>query len=103
MTDNSTPTHEQIARRAFEIFTERGQPEGRDLEHWLEAESQLSAAGQKNAAGQTANQSTGNTKTDTQTQTAATAPNPNRATQPAPTSNGRAQGNGRTARVAARK
>jgi hypothetical protein len=47
MTDSSsTPTHEQITRRAYEIFIERGQPEGRDLDHWLEAEKQLRAAGQ---------------------------------------------------------
>lgn len=42
----STPTHEQIAARAYEIFIERGRPQGRDLDHWLEAEAQLRAAGQ---------------------------------------------------------
>jgi hypothetical protein len=42
---SSTPTHEQIAARAYEIFVERGQPQGRDLDHWLEAEAQLCAAG----------------------------------------------------------
>jgi hypothetical protein len=42
---NPTPTHEQIARRAYEIFIERGQPEGHDLDHWLEAEAQLCASG----------------------------------------------------------
>jgi hypothetical protein len=36
-----TPTHDQIAQRAYEIFVERGRPEGRDQEHWLLAESQL--------------------------------------------------------------
>ena len=41
---NATPTHEQITRRAYEIYVERGRPEGQDLEHWLEAESQLSSA-----------------------------------------------------------
>ena len=44
--ENSTPTHEQIAARAYEIFIERGQPQGRDLDHWLEAETQLRAAAQ---------------------------------------------------------
>lgn len=34
-------THDQIAQRAYEIFVERGRPEGRDLEHWLLAETQL--------------------------------------------------------------
>jgi len=86
MTDsNSAPTQEQIARRAYEIFIERGQPEGRDLEHWLEAERQLHAAGQTKSAPQMA--------------TTASV----RATQPAAPSNGRTQGNGRTQRAPARK
>jgi hypothetical protein len=84
---NSTPSQEQIARRAYEIFIERGQPEGRDLEHWLEAERQLRAAGQ----GKTAAQPVSAT------------PSPIRATQPASPSNGRSQGNGRTQRATARK
>jgi hypothetical protein len=37
-------SHEQISQRAYEIFVQRGCPEGRDLEHWLEAEAQLSGA-----------------------------------------------------------
>lgn len=49
MTDSNTPTHEQISRRAYEIFIERGQPAGQDLAHWLEAEKQLRAAGQSKA------------------------------------------------------
>jgi hypothetical protein len=91
MTDsNSTPTQEQIARRAYEIFTERGQPEGCDLEHWLEAEKQLRTAGQAKSTAQTS-----------ASQTATTAPM--RAMQPAAPSNGRSQGNGRTPRAVARK
>lgn len=50
---SSTPTHEQITRRAYEIFIERGQPEGHDLDHWLEAEAQLRAAIQTNGDAQT--------------------------------------------------
>lgn len=34
-------TNEQIAKRAFEIWNERGQPLGCDLDHWLEAEREL--------------------------------------------------------------
>jgi hypothetical protein len=85
MTDSSsTPTHEQISRRAYEIFIERGQPANQDLAHWLEAEKQLRAAGQPKATAQTAD-------------------SPIRAIQPA-TSNGKTQGNGRTqARAGARK
>jgi hypothetical protein len=85
MTDsNSTPTHEQIARRAYEIFIERGQPAGQDLEHWLEAEKQLRAAGQPSNTAQLSSP-------------------PVRATQPASSSNGRSQGNGKTQRATARK
>jgi hypothetical protein len=35
-------THEQIAALAHEIWQERGQPEGSDIDIWLEAERQLS-------------------------------------------------------------
>jgi len=30
---------EAIARKAYEIFEERGREHGRDFEHWLEAEA----------------------------------------------------------------
>jgi hypothetical protein len=91
MTDSSsTPTQEQIARRAYEIFMERGQPDGRDLEHWLEAERQLRAAGQSKSQAPLA-------------ATATTTNPPIRATQPAASSSTRS-GNGRaTSRPAARK
>ena len=35
------PTQQDISRRAREIWESHGSPEGRDLEIWLEAESQL--------------------------------------------------------------
>jgi hypothetical protein len=35
------PTHEQIVQRAHRIWIEQGRPEGRDREHWIEAERQL--------------------------------------------------------------
>ncbi|HWA10078.1 MAG TPA: DUF2934 domain-containing protein [Opitutaceae bacterium] len=38
---NPKPTHEQIARRAQQIWLDRGSPWGRDDEIWLEAERQL--------------------------------------------------------------
>ena len=82
---SSTPTQEQIARRAYEIFIERGQPAGQDLAHWLEAEKQLRAAGQAKSTAQTATTA------------------PIRATQPAASSDGRTQGNGRTQRTPVRK
>lgn len=35
------PTPEQIAALAHAIWIDRGRPEGRDIDHWLEAERQL--------------------------------------------------------------
>ena len=35
------PSHEQIARRANELYLERGQQEGHDVEDWLRAENEL--------------------------------------------------------------
>jgi len=96
MSDSNLPTHEQITRRAYEIFIERGQPEGRDLEHWLEAEKQLRAAGQGKSPSQVAATSSANSSANT---------TPIRATQPVAPSNGRSAGNGKTSssRAAARK
>lgn len=40
-------THDHIARRAYELYEQRGRQEGRALEDWLNAERQLvSASGQ---------------------------------------------------------
>lgn len=38
------PTDEQVAALAHALWIDRGQPEGRDLEHWFEAERQLRIA-----------------------------------------------------------
>lgn len=35
------PTHEEIAVRAYEIYEASGRTEGRDGDHWLEAEREL--------------------------------------------------------------
>ena len=35
------PDHETVAERAFEIWQNEGCPQGRDLEHWLQAEIEL--------------------------------------------------------------
>jgi hypothetical protein len=35
------PTHEEIAIRAYEIYEASGRIEGRDGDHWLEAEREL--------------------------------------------------------------
>jgi hypothetical protein len=37
------PTSEQIARAAYLMWEQEGRPHGRDLQHWLQAESQLMA------------------------------------------------------------
>ncbi len=37
------PTHEQIARRAYEIWVQSGYVDGRDAENWAQAERELSA------------------------------------------------------------
>ena len=36
-----SPTREQIAVRAYEIWLEKGSPAGTELEDWVEAERQL--------------------------------------------------------------
>ena len=42
---------EKIRRRAYEIYLERGGEPGHDLEHWLQAERELTAD-QSKAAGE---------------------------------------------------
>jgi hypothetical protein len=36
------PSHDEIAGRAFNLFSANGYIPGHDLEHWLEAEAQIS-------------------------------------------------------------
>ena len=36
------PSHDQIARRAYEIWVQSGYPTGRDTENWAQAELELS-------------------------------------------------------------
>lgn len=47
MAKNATvprPTHEEIAERARAIYEQSGRAPGRDVQNWLEAEAQLTAA-----------------------------------------------------------
>ena len=37
----SSPSENQIAEMAYFIYQTRGCPNGRDMEHWIEAETQL--------------------------------------------------------------
>lgn len=39
--NRNTPTHEQIARRAYELFLARGGGHGRHQEDWAQAEREL--------------------------------------------------------------
>jgi hypothetical protein len=36
------PSPDEVARKAYEIYLSEGCPQGRDVQHWLQAESQLS-------------------------------------------------------------
>jgi hypothetical protein len=40
--ETRTPSTDDVARRAYELFQARGGEPGHDLEHWLEAERELS-------------------------------------------------------------
>ena len=33
------PTHEEISRLAYHLYEREGKPDGKDLEHWFNAES----------------------------------------------------------------
>jgi hypothetical protein len=37
----SGPTHDEIARRAYQLFEERGREPGHDWEDWFQAEREL--------------------------------------------------------------
>ena len=36
-----TPTHKEIARRAYEIYLESGRKQGQSEQYWLQAEQEL--------------------------------------------------------------
>jgi hypothetical protein len=36
-----TPTHKEIARRAYEIYLENGRKQGQSEQYWLQAEQEL--------------------------------------------------------------
>ena len=40
-TESSGDLHEQIRRRAYELYEQRGREEGYDLRDWLQAESEV--------------------------------------------------------------
>jgi len=44
------PSHEEIAAYAQSIYEQEGRPEGKAVEHWLQAEAQLTAERKARAA-----------------------------------------------------
>ena len=44
MTSPQMPTPEQIEKRAYELYLERGAADGHDVEDWLAAEKELTEA-----------------------------------------------------------
>jgi hypothetical protein len=38
---SASPSQEEIAKRAYQLYEQNGREEGRDLEYWLEAEKSL--------------------------------------------------------------
>jgi hypothetical protein len=36
------PTHEEIAKRSYELYLARGATDGHDVEDWVQAETELS-------------------------------------------------------------
>jgi hypothetical protein len=43
MGEPRTPSHDEIAHRAWELYLARGQTDGRDIDDWLQAEQELSS------------------------------------------------------------
>jgi hypothetical protein len=40
-TESSSELHEQIRRRAYELYEQRGREDGHDLDDWCQAESEV--------------------------------------------------------------
>jgi hypothetical protein len=40
-TPKAKPSPHEIAGKAYEIYLKEGRPQGRDLQHWLQAESEV--------------------------------------------------------------
>ncbi len=53
LTPNTNVTEDEIRRRAFELWEQRGRPEGYESEFWLHAERELKDKG--NTSGVSAN------------------------------------------------
>jgi hypothetical protein len=49
-TESASEVQEQIRRRAYALYEERGKTDGHDLEDWLQAESEVTQQKEKPAA-----------------------------------------------------
>jgi cytochrome c556 len=49
MSERKLITPEQIEKRAYELYVERGSQDGHDLENWLDAERQLTESSEKSS------------------------------------------------------
>jgi hypothetical protein len=47
MNSTSSISHENISRRAYQIWEQDGQPDGQETAHWLQAEHELRAQHEK--------------------------------------------------------
>jgi Protein of unknown function (DUF2934) len=51
MSEHRLPTVEQIERRAYELYLERGCDDGHDVADWLAAEKELTELSEQSASG----------------------------------------------------
>jgi Protein of unknown function (DUF2934) len=40
---NAKPSHDEVAKRAYYLYLKQGCPQGKDVQHWLEAEAQMAS------------------------------------------------------------
>lgn len=57
---NTTPTHDEIAAHAYQIYLREGCQEGRDLDNWLRAETELRARATNGSSSSSSNGHTQN-------------------------------------------
>lgn len=51
MNEHKAPTTEQIEKRAYELYVERGGEDGHDLDNWLAAERELTEQPEQSTSG----------------------------------------------------
>ena len=51
MNERKAPTTEQIEKRAYELYVERGGEDGHDLDNWLAAERELTEQPEQSTSG----------------------------------------------------